>query len=168
MPLGNLAVTTWRVGAVYRLARRRHQALPEYSAFSPRFSSAGCCRCSTLRRLSARVLPSVVGPAENTTPLHFRLGSRCRRLSGLGLRRWRGWRRQIVALHRIDKFAFRGLANRGADIDTPGRALRRWFGLTPGRGRNQEKGQQEFLHRLGSRENGSAGRSLLQLSSGGC
>jgi hypothetical protein len=29
MPLGNLVVTTWLVRAVYRLARRRHQALPD-------------------------------------------------------------------------------------------------------------------------------------------
>ena len=105
----------WHYGSVIAAGIFGIIAAPFISRLSPLFPPVR-------RLLSTRVLSSVIGPAENATPLHFRLGSRRRRLSGLGLRRWR---RQIVALHRIDKFAFRGLANRRADSDTPGRALRR-------------------------------------------
>src|SRR5258707_14253423 len=70
--------------------------------------------------LLARAL-SFIGPAENPASLDFRL--RRRHVTGFSLRRrWR-WRRQILALHRIHQLAVFGPADRGAIVDTGGRAL---------------------------------------------
>src|SRR5260370_35383575 len=71
-------------------------------------------------RLFARSL-SFIGPAENPASLYFRL--RSRHVPGFGLRRrWRR-RRQILAFHRIHQLAVFRPADRGAIVDTGGRAL---------------------------------------------
>ena len=97
-------------------------------------------------------LPAIIRPAKQPGSANLRFRG-WRSLPDLGLRRWCGWRRQIVAFHRIDQFALCSLADGRAGIGACGCALDlgRQLSLRPSRGRHQRDEYQPFLHRSDSR-----------------
>jgi hypothetical protein len=170
MPLGNLVVRTWLVGAVFRLARRRHQALPEYPAFLPRLSSAGSCPVSS--GASRSFSPSVTVGHRTSRRCH------CVALPAREPPRAPPWSRP-AATAGVAPADCRTSSNRQVRLSRSGQSGRRyrhalsrpsalvWFdptqGTQPGQGPARVSSSAWLAKEAFSDRTGSAGQSLLQL-----
>jgi hypothetical protein len=115
---------------------------------------AASAECSFARSLS------FIGPAENPASLHLRLRWRC---GDFSLRRRRRGR-QIIALHRIDQFAIRGLADRRTGIGSRGRVLGHQLHLRPCRGCHQQSDKYQLFHGLPQARNVPVGHCERKLA----